>query len=266
MARVRQVGLLVAIAMVATAAHAEHATGLHMRDTLPAPREHAEVHGRVTVFLDRNGEVAADGVRRTLPPFGGTDEVWNHVVACIRKRYAPFDLALVTAQPDAGPYIHAVVGGLASQRGYDDKTTAGIGPMNGDVIPDATVYVFSQVVGEGKPEQLCRAAAHEIGHALGLDHERQCGDVMSYCDLRSAGTFMDVDVPCGEDEDRDCAYGKPRQNSYRRLVEHVGLRHAPEPEDPYAGPAPIDPYGPPKREAPKPAPKQKRSAPIDPYR
>lgn len=199
---------------------------------------------RVTIYLDRDGEVSQPengepAVR--IPAFGGGDRVWKQVVGCVREQYAPFDVTIVTERPTAGRYVTAVVGGRASQLGLDDSTTNGVGPYNGEVIDDAVVHVFSQVgTGEKDVENLCAVTAHEVGHALGLDHEYKCGDIMSYfLDQCGARHFMDVEARCGEDEPRDCGNGAKTQSSYRTLANNVGLRpdadsrtpKTPRPED-----------------------------------
>lgn len=186
----------------------------------------AQASADVTVYLERNGAVTEDGVE--MPPFGGGDRTWRAVVACVRQQYAPFAVDIVDAKPQAGSYITAVVGGRASLLGLEDDTTNGVGPYDGNVIRDAVVYVFSQVgPGERDVENLCAVTAHEVGHVLGLDHEVYCGDVMSYyVDQCGARTFIDVDAPCGEADERSCGSGEDSQNSYRRLAQLVGLRGA----------------------------------------
>jgi hypothetical protein len=174
----------------------------------------------VTVYLDRDGEVqrAHDGEDAvTIPRFGG-----------VQKQYAPFAVTFVTERPASGAYITAVVGGYASQLGLDDHTTNGVGPYDGSVIPNAVVHIFSKVgTGEHDVENLCAVTAHEVGHALGLDHEYYCGDVMSYyLDQCGARRFIDVDAPCGEEGPRACGNGDEQQNSYQRIGRNVGWADA----------------------------------------
>ena len=181
----------------------------------------------ITVFLDRHGMVTEDGVE--IPPFGGGDRTWKAVVACVREQYAPFSLTIVQDRPVRGHFITAVVGGQASLLGLDDSVTNGVGPYDGTVLRDAVVHVFSQVgSGEHDVENLCAVTAHEVGHALGLDHERYCGDIMSYdgddCGPRK---FLDVGASCGEDDARACGGGEHAQNSFRRLGELIGFRSQP---------------------------------------
>jgi hypothetical protein len=177
----------------------------------------------VSVFLERNGLVTEDGVE--IPRFGGGDSTWKAVVACVKKQYEPFAVDIVDTWPARGHFITAVVGGRASQLGFDDEMIDGVGPFDGDVEPDAIVHVFSQTSGERDIANLCAATAHEIGHALGLDHELYCGDIMSYYgDQCGEPRFVDAEAPCGEDDERDCASGEATQSSYRRLGQLVGFR------------------------------------------
>jgi hypothetical protein len=192
----------------------------------------------VSVYLERNGYTDGDG-EVSLPRFGGGDRVWSGVVACVKQHFAPFDVDIADARPARGPYITAVVGGLASMVGLDDRITNGVGPYSGDVIPNATVFVFSQVgTGERDVGNLCAVTAHEIAHALGLDHSTKCGDIMSY-ELDRCGTrkFLDATAACGEGRERRCGDGADAQNSFRKLAAKVGLRGQPKPE-PRPEPAP----------------------------
>jgi hypothetical protein len=168
----------------------------------------------VSVFLERNGFVTEDGVE--IPRFG--------------KQYEPFAVDIVDTRPARGHFITAVVGGRASQLGFDDEMIDGVGPFDGDVEPDAVVHVFSQTSGERDIANLCAATAHEVGHALGLDHELYCGDIMSYYgDQCGEPRFVDAEAPCGEDDERDCASGNATQSSYRRLGQLVGFRDGHKP-------------------------------------
>ena len=187
----------------------------------------------VTVFLDRNGEIASDEVRRVLPAYAGSDANWTATVGCVRERFAAFDIDIVTDKPDREPYIHAHFGGLASMKGLDDSKVAGITYWDGQTIGNAPVYVFSQGR-ESTPGALCRTTAHEIGHALGLDHSMLCSDIMSYCWASTVPyEFQDVAAPCGEDTPHECMNGEATQSSYRHLARVLGLRHPGKPEDPY---------------------------------
>jgi hypothetical protein len=192
----------------------------------------------VTVFLEHAGhrEQTDDGIVQ-IPRFGGSARVWNAMVGCVQQKFSAFAVDVVDQRPQDGEYITAVVGGSADQLGYDPEQVAGVGPSDGRVISDAVVHVFSRTIGERDTQQLCETTAHEIGHALGLDHSMQCGDLMSYpreeCGERPTLTFTNVDAACGEYQERDCQVGDS-QNSFQRLAALVGLRGAeemPAPED-----------------------------------
>jgi hypothetical protein len=240
-----------------------------------APAGNGHQEGPVTVYLDRDGGTTDDGVE--IPAYTGSERTWNAVVACVQKDYAPFQVNIVTQQP-SGSHITAMVGGRASLMNLDDRTTNGVGPYSGQIIPNATVHIFSEVgTGPSDVENLCAVTAHEVGHALGLDHEVYCGDIMSYyldrCGVRH---FVDADAPCGETSTRACGGGEQTQNSYRRLGELVGYRDATaQPQRPQPQPQPqqpdFDPWGnngddgtattPDDSATPPPPPAQ----PVDPY-
>lgn len=196
--------------------------------------------GDVTVYVDRYGAIAENGAH--VPPYAGTSQAWQQIVACVKRRFEPFAVEIVDHRPAELPYITAVVGGRPSLLGFDDRTTNGIGAFSGEVIPDAVVYTFSEVgPGETDVANLCAVTVHEVGHALGLDHSYLCGDVMSYFhDRCGEPRFLDVDAPCGEDKPRTCEVAHDAtQNSYRRLGRLVGYRLAepgtatPDDDDPF---------------------------------
>ena len=196
----------------------------------------------VTIFLERGGRVVSEDV--TIPRFGGGDRAWRGIVGCVREHYAPFQVEVVDQKPARGEFITAVVGGRASQLGLDDRWTNGVGPHTGRVIPKAIVFVFSKVgTGERDIDNLCAVTAHEVAHAIGLDHSFKCGDVMSYwLDRCGRRQFLDADAPCGEEEARKCAGGARTQNSYRRLGALVGFRSTPAPEVEPDDEQPVDPW------------------------
>jgi len=186
------------------------------------------------VFLQRNGQIVPHGDDEVeIPKFGGGDRAWGSIVTCVKQQFSPFQIDIVDRRPSHGEFITAVVGGLASQVGLDDRSTNGVGPYDGHVIPNAVVHVFSKVgTGERDTDNLCAVTVHEVSHALGLDHTYRCGDVMSYfLDRCGPRRFLDAEVPCGEGAPRTCGDGEDTQNSYRRVAAAVGLRKSqPEPE------------------------------------
>lgn len=176
--------------------------------------------------LGRSSSLANRGINTVdLAGFRGTDRQWVQLMQCVRERYARYNVDIVDAPPAKGEYILAMVGDKPSKLDLP-KTVGGLAPHNGSVISDAVVFVF-QTRG-AKVDDLCQTTAHEIGHALGLDHTRLCTDVMSY-ESCGAKRFRHEHARCGEWEDRDCDDGASHQSSDAVLGRAVGYRDGHEP-------------------------------------
>lgn len=182
--------------------------------------------GHVTAGKDdprrlRSGVVARSGYDWVdVAPYAGTDEQWQALVQCVQSQYDGFAVDIVDQAPATGEYVLAMVGGSSLELGFDD-TVHGIAPWNGRVIDDAVVFVFQSPADDG--QTLCETAAHEVGHALGLDHSRDCSDIMSY-ELCGPKQFQVEASVCGEWDDRSCGNGRARQSSDAELARNVGRR------------------------------------------
>lgn len=165
--------------------------------------------------IERNGYAYVD-----IPEFAGDDDEWQALLSCVQGHYAPFAIDISDERPMTGPFIRAMIGGPSLDFGFDDSVH-GIAPWRNRVLRDAVVFVFQRE--ETEFETLCEVAAHEIAHAVGLDHSHNCADIMSY-EWCGPKTFVDQAEPCGEWEDRACGSGRQRQNSYADLMLRLGPR------------------------------------------
>ncbi len=224
---------LAAAASVATVAVARERgwslPGLRSLDREPGPvtvvlhRDGGSVHAahkddpgqRLSGILQRQQLAAVD-----LPPFRGTDREWDTLVGCVRDRFDGLAVNIVDTPPSTGPYTLAFVGGTPELLAYP-PTVGGIAPHADRVLESSVLFVF-QPPGV-LPRSLCETTAHEVGHTLGLDHSRDCTDIMSY---ESCGPkeFRDGPVACGEWEDRTCEDGESTQDARAQLLAAVGSR------------------------------------------
>ena len=161
--------------------------------------------------------------RVDLQAFDGDDLAWSELLTCVQSRYSAYDVTIVDSAPARGDFILAAIGGPPSQLGLP-STVGGLAPHNGSVIPGAVVFAFQTP--STTADELCQTTAHEIGHALGLDHTRLCSDVMSY-EYCGSKHFQDEAARCGEWEARDCDSGESHQSSHEILTRNVGRREAP---------------------------------------
>lgn len=176
----------------------------------------------------------------TIPRFRGSDATWGEIRSCVQDQFARFNVTVTDARPASGPYLMAMVGGNGSELGYG-RGIGGVAPLDStdcSVIDSAVVYIFSENLGNNNGEYNCEVIAHEVGHALSLDHEYLASDPMTYLSYNGLQRFQDVDAACGEYSSRSCACGRPRQNSVKVLLSQVGPASGEPPPPPPPGQAP----------------------------
>jgi hypothetical protein len=155
-----------------------------------------------------------------IPAYRTSNSRWKALGRCIEGRFDDYQVNILDEAPSSGDYMVLHVGGSSKQLGMSPRIR-GLSPTTGRVIPNATMFLFTH--GNPSTKELCEAGAHEIGHAVGLDHNRLCTDLMSY---RSCGakSFREAASPCGEYEARECHNGELEQSSALKLRQLVGLR------------------------------------------
>jgi hypothetical protein len=192
-------------------------------------REGAELSGGPDDALFNISSIVASAPanRAAIPAFAGTSSRWDALAKCIRDKFAPFGVRVVERRPVDAEYMMTVLGGTPSDLGFHPKDghshshAIGLAPFNGEPIQNAVVFVFTRSLRESV-QNSCEAAGMEIAHAYGLDHARNCRDLMTYLPRCGARLFVDQDIPCGEDAARPCEGGAAVQNSYRHLLRVLG--------------------------------------------
>jgi hypothetical protein len=191
-------------------------------------REGAKLRGgRDHAPSNTSSIVASVGLGEVLvPAFSGSNSRWNEIVACVRAKFAPYDVEITDRRPvDGDRYIMAVLGGEARILGKTNKHVhaLGLSPFNGEPIEDAVVMVFSGAM-KNALRATCEAAAMELAHAYGLDHAHNCLDVMTYLPYCGPKSFLDRDLRCGEKVERNCHRGAATQNAHQWLLRLLGPR------------------------------------------
>ena len=198
--------------------------------------------GRRIVYINANGGTYTpgwddssnnkssiiDGTVRIAPYREGA-QAWTELRTCLVKEYARWNVTVTDVDPGQTPHIEAVIGGMPGAVGLP-QSVGGVAPMSNDgsVIERAVVYVFAENLRNARYE--CEVAAHEVGHAFGLEHEYLCADPMTYLEGCGHKTFQDKAAYCGTDSAVTCRNGG-KQNTVLHLNAVLGLAKPGNTED-----------------------------------
>lgn len=96
------------------------------------------------------------------------NEIWERIA----EKYSPFNINVTTVNPGTlanGYALRVVIGGDGT---WTEQSCGGLAYVGSFTNSDPnTVYVFSDNLAGGQPIYVAEAAAHEAGHAFGLDHQ-----------------------------------------------------------------------------------------------
>ena len=182
---------------------------------------------------------------RTISAFNGTDSQWQEVVACVKRRYAPFDVQVTDVDP--GPsvqHFEAIVAGEpqdADQPCDQNGCVLGVSPFDQfgcGVINNVITFTFANTILQFLSiNDICDTVAQETAHAYSLDHELLASDPMTYLPYSGERAYQNQAAQCGEREDqpRQCycpgSDGQPStQNSYQELMSLFGAAVPTPPE------------------------------------
>jgi hypothetical protein len=210
-------------------------------------------HGTSTSSVTNTFEM--DGTGGTIAPLDTTKYDWPMIVQCVRDYYTDFNVEFTEEEPASGAYIEAVVGGNNDAIGFE----IGMGDLlgvasTGDVCSveeQGIAFAFAEkhdTFGTFRNAELCITIAHEVGHTLGLEHEVEPTDLMSYEENNHTGKgFQDLESQCGtyvgQEINCHCTIGpghqNNRENTYDTLMDNVGPNESEPPvvmiTDPAAG-------------------------------
>jgi Bacterial Ig domain len=136
-----------------------------------------------------------------LSPFSRSNDVWNTVAACMREVYAPFNVEITEVDPGSQPHFEIMIGGMPEELGMPSGI-GGVSPFSCmPYIPNSVVFVFD--VWGDDAEELCATAAQEVAHSFTLDHVIEPSDPMTYFSYKGRRHYMNAQVQCGSDCDKN---------------------------------------------------------------
>ncbi|MGA2497866.1 MAG: fibronectin type III domain-containing protein [Tepidisphaeraceae bacterium] len=148
------------------------------------PLLHSDPGATAKLYLDFVGAAATNWGGRSVPATPAYDQDGDpttftdselasirEIFARVAEKYSPFNLDVTTEDP--GQYLdgkaqRVVIGG----DGHWFGSAGGVSYVGAfyNSAPN-TSWVFPMMLGSGNPKYTAEAAAHEAGHAFGLDHQ-----------------------------------------------------------------------------------------------
>jgi MYXO-CTERM domain-containing protein len=136
-----------------------------------------------------------------LSAFSRGDATWRAVVACMREVFAPFAVDMTEADPGSAPHFEVMIGGQPQELGLSPGV-GGVSPFScAPYIANSLVFVFD--VWGNDPDEICATAAQELAHSFALDHATEPSDPMTYFDYDGRRHFMNAQLQCGSDCDKN---------------------------------------------------------------
>lgn len=148
------------------------------------PVLHSNPSATKKIYLDFDGHVHNGlwGSNIVTPPFSldSDTSTFNDLelkrIADIWARtsedFAPFDIDVTTEDPgdfSKGKGLRVSIGG--SWADWYGKSAGGVAYIDSWLDNNVPVYVFEDNLGNGDPQNTAVAISHEVGHALGLEHQ-----------------------------------------------------------------------------------------------
>lgn len=156
----------------------------------------------------------------TLSELQLSDMQFGEIAQCFENLFAPFDVRVVLEDPSPIRHTEVVIAGAGSEAGYPG--VGGVAPFNCGFIDNAPVFAFGNLFGSNL-RVICEIAAQQAASSFGLDHHFFCPDVQTFLGDCGPKSFQNLDMPCGEFEERACSCGGSTENSFQVLGNTFGV-------------------------------------------
>lgn len=156
----------------------------------------------------------------SIPAWAVAPASWTTLMACVVKKFAPFNVKVTDVDPGADAHLEIVFapGNLTLFGG-----ATSVSPATCTAIPNSVAYVSSNYA-EANLDNGCAAVASVVGYSLGLESVTACPDAMSYPQTSCATAgFTNVALACGTTTASACTcQAGNTQNSFARLLAVTG--------------------------------------------